>query len=181
MPSYNLPLLLRIEPLILELKTENDVPILPGSIKDPKKKIFIYKPVDKSNPERNVIWYCGETHYIRVFTKYPLLVPIIFNNVSVITQGIKAISYVTRVVIKDTPIFDVKVKPMEVGTLSICGIVLGFGNISCNHYVKPNGVGIYASKYERKYKDTVCNINVVEGIPKIAIHIESTNILNGCL
>jgi len=181
MPFYKLPLVTRIEPLTLDLMTENDMPLSGGFVIDPKKKIFIYKPASKGNVDRKVVWYKGKIHTIRVFTEYPLLIPIQFNKVHAITKGIKAINYISTVNTKDIQAFDIKVKPLEVGLLTICGVCIGFASVYSDHYVKINGVGVYEEKYERKYNDRVCEINVIDEVPQISIRIESIQLLNGIL
>eukprot|EP01022_Parablepharisma_sp_SALTPOND_P005005 TRINITY_DN121461_c0_g1_i1.p2 TRINITY_DN121461_c0_g1~~TRINITY_DN121461_c0_g1_i1.p2 ORF type:complete len:552 (-),score=53.69 TRINITY_DN121461_c0_g1_i1:38-1693(-) len=182
MPCYKLPLLLWLEPQVLDLDVENDAT---SGEENGKKRIFIYEPEKKKNIKRKLVWYKGEIHTIKISVNYPLAFPVTFENILAITAGMEAISYNTNMTFQpkaEPTVLEVKVRPMETGILFLRGVSMGFAGIMCDHYVHPNGAGIYAADYEKKHVDTeLCEIKVVEGIPKISTRLEAVQLWNGCL
>jgi len=184
MPCYRLPLVLRMEPLLLDLDAENDLLENSSLRKTSDNAIFKVGLHRTYEIKRDLIWHKNETHTIRVYADYPLNIPIIFDKVSAIVKGMNAICYSSSVSLQSKPgkySFDVKVRPLETGVLHIQGVSIGFSNIICHHFVQRNGVGIYAIDQEKKYPDTICDVRVVEEIPRISSRIEAIQLSNGCL
>ncbi len=182
MPCYKIPLLLRVEPQLLSFEVAD------AEIQRPRRDSnFIYKPWKKADAKRQFVWYKGETHTVTVFVRYPLNVPMAFDKVCAIVSGGKAIAYLTTVNLAPSKepsrvvSFEVKVKPLEAGKLFIRGVAMGWGNIVCEHYVNTKGVGIYATEYDTKYTQDICEILVVEGVPRISTRVEAIQLNNGTL
>ena len=148
-----------------------------------EKKIFLYEPEKKVNVKKKLLWYNKEIQSVRVTVYYLLSVPLSFE-VSAITEGVKSINYTTTVYLKPmtkSQTFEVNIKPMESGTIYIRGISMGFYNLVCDHYVTPNGVGVYYITDEEKPKENICEIKVMQAIPKINVLFEALQLLNGSL
>ena len=185
MPCYKIPLLLRVEPLLLDIEVEDEISQLPR-----KASNFKHNPWKKSAVNREFVWHRNEIQTIKVYVEYPLSVDLTFDKVCAITAGVKAICYNSPVTIKgkqatveknEVVMFEVKVKPLETGKLYIRGVSIGWMNIICDHYVNPNGVGIYAVDYEKKYSQNICEIPVVEGFPRLSTRVEAIQLMNGTL
>ena len=148
-----------------------------------KKKVFIVSPWEREKAEKEFLWYSGEVQFIKVTVDYPLEFGINFE-VSAIIQGIKAICYTTTVLLerqKSLKTFELRVKPMEEGILFVRGLRTSFCDLICDHYVSPNGIGIYTIGEESKTKERICEINVVKNIPRIVVQLECAQLLNGTL
>eukprot|EP00826_Nyctotherus_ovalis_P021979 TRINITY_DN17188_c0_g2_i1.p1 TRINITY_DN17188_c0_g2~~TRINITY_DN17188_c0_g2_i1.p1 ORF type:complete len:502 (-),score=103.50 TRINITY_DN17188_c0_g2_i1:108-1613(-) len=128
-------------------------------------------------------WYAGEVQSIKVTVDYPLEFGIDFE-VSAITEGVETLNYTTIVILRtqsNPRAFEVKVKPLEPGKLFIRGVTMSFCNLVCDHYVAPNGTGVYAIEEESKSKGDICEVEVLSPIPRIATQLESALLFNGSL
>ncbi len=182
MPCYKIPLLLRVEPQLLGFEVADETGQRPT-----KGANFIYKPWKNPGTKSEFVWHKGETGTIRVFVEYPLMIDMTFDRVCALLSGAKAIAYYSKVPFKarraphDVSMFEVKVKPLESGKLLLRGVSISWNNVVCEHYVNSKGVGVYATDYETRYKQDVCEIQVVEGIPRLSSRVEAIQITNGKL
>lgn len=176
MPCYRIPLVFRIEPQRLSV----DIDIDRSSLADKGVFLVVPKQREKSN---TVKWYKDELHTIKVFVRYPLKIPITFDKVSAITRGAKTVNCLKTVTLNpssDLTAFELKVRPVETGSLLLCGVSMCFSNILCEHYVHPNGIGICAGECGKSPAAETCRVEVVADVPRIAVQVEAQQLAGEC-
>lgn len=169
-----------MEPLLLDVESQK---IRAKKHPDEPDNIFFYVPIKNEEVKKSFLWYAGEVQSIKVTVDYPLEFGIDFE-VSAITEGMETVNYTTIVTLRTQSYprtFEVKVKPLEAGKLFVRGVTISFCNLVCDHYVAPNGTGVYAIEEESTSKGNICEIEVLKPIPRIATQLESAQLLNGSL